>query len=300
VFTLCDPKERIIHKATVRDRIVHHALFTILNPVFEPTFITNSFSCRIGKGTHKAVNALEKMLRSVSQNNHKPCFVLKCDIHQFFASVNHSILLQIVKKRLKDGKVMTLLSQIIKSFVVQRNHAAVVTPELIRGLPSGYSGIPIGNLTSQLFANIYMNEFDQWIEQTLLVKHYARYTDDFVIVAETKEELERLLLSIQSFLAEHLQLKLHPHKVTIRKYSQGIDFLGYILLPHHRTLRTTTRRRIRRKMDECIEQYNKGLIGVESIEQSLQSYLGVLSHAHCYRLSQSIQNHCWFGIQNRG
>ncbi len=284
-FTICDPKQRRIHKATVQDRILHHAVFSVLNPIFEPTFIAHSFSCRKGKGTHKAVDALDRMLRSVSRNATRPCFVLKCDIHQFFASVDHNMLLDILSKRLKDEKTLSLLCAIIESFTAK-------DPDLF-----GRTGIPIGNLTSQLFANIYLNEFDQFIKHTLKIKNYIRYTDDFVIVAESSGELEALLPPISSFLQGHLHLDLHPRKVTIRKYRQGIDFLGYVLLPHHRALRTKAKRRMVRKLTERIERCKAGELPSVSVEQSLQSYLGVLSHADCYRLSQDLQNQCWFLLQ---
>lgn len=284
-FTICDPKQRRIHKATVQDRILHHAVFSVLNPIFEPTFIAHSFSCRRGKGTHKAIEALDKMLRSVSRNDTRPCFVLKCDIHQFFASVNHSVLLGILGKCLKDEQTIALLREIIESFTAK---------DLVL---FGRTGIPIGNLTSQLFANIYLNEFDQFIKHTLKIKHYIRYTDDFVIVARNREELAILLDPIRSFLKEHMGLNLHPRKVTIRKYRQGIDFLGYVLLPHYRVLRTRAKRRMVRKLTERIENCKAGRLPPESVEQSLQSYLGVLSHANCYRLSQDLQNQCWFLLQ---
>jgi retron-type reverse transcriptase len=284
-FTICDPKQRRIHKATVQDRILHHAVFLVLNPIFEPTFIAHSFSCRKGKGTHRAVNALDRMLKSVGHNATQSCFVLKCDVHQFFASVDHDILLGILGKRLKDEKTIALLRAIIESFTAK-------DPAMF-----GQTGIPIGNLTSQLFANIYLNEFDQFIKHTLKIKRYIRYTDDFVIVAASSEALEALLIPIRSFLTENLHLDLHPHKVTIHKYGQGIDFLGYVLLPHHRVLRTKTRRRIVRKLRERVTAHKAGLIPQESVEQSLQSYLGVLSHANCYRLSQDFQNQCWFLLQ---
>ncbi len=164
-------------------------------------------------------------------------------------------------------------------------------------IPAVRVGIPIGNLTSQLFANIYLNEFDQFIKHTLKINCFIRYTDDFVIVSDNRETLETLLALIRSFLNEHLQLVLHPHKVTIRKYKQGIDFLGYVLLPHHRVLRTITKRRIMRKLAERIENCKAGLLPPESVEQSLQSYLGVLSHANCYRLGQDILNKYWFILQ---
>lgn len=279
-FMICDPKQRRIHKATVRDRILHHAIFSVLNPLFEPTFIAHSFSCRKDKGTHKAVETLDTMLRQVSSNGHKPCFALKCDIHQFFASVSHDILIGILEKRIKDSQAIELLREIIQSF------SAV----------SVGKGIPIGNLTSQLFANIYLNEFDQFIKHDLKIKNFVRYTDDFVIVASDPAFLQSLIPPIQSFLIERLQLALHPRKVTIRKYHQGIDFLGYVLLPHHRLLRAKTKRRMFRKLHERIKQHKAGKTTVESTEQSLHSYAGVLSHANAHRLSEDLQNQYWFWL----
>lgn len=281
-FTICDPKQRRIHKATVRDRIVHHAVFAALNPLFEPTFIAHSFSCRKGKGTHRGVDALQRMLRQVSRNNTRPCYALKCDIHQFFASVNHAILFGILEKRIKDEKLTRLLRKIINSFTS-------ADPTLFER-----KGIPIGNLTSQLFANVYMNEFDQFMKHILKVKYFIRYTDDFVIVSDDENHLRLILPSIASFLQETLRLNLHPHKVTIRKFAQGIDFLGYIILPHHRQMRHKTKRRMLRKLNETAVAASANLLSREKAEQSLQSYLGVLSHADCYRLGQDLQNQYWF------
>lgn len=272
-FTICDPKQRLIHKATVRDRIVHHAVFAALNPIFEPAFIAHSFSCRKGKGTHKGVDSLESMLRKVSRNYTRPCFALKCDIHRFFGSVDHDILIQMIGKRIDDHRVMRLLKEIIGSFHEGQG-----------------KGIPIGNLTSQLFANVYMNAFDQFIKHTLTIKHFIRYTDDFVIVLENENELRAFVPLIEAFLSFTLCLRLHPHKVSIRKYRQGVDFLGYVLLPYHRVLRTKTKRRMLRKLNEKSTLLEEGHISNESFEQSLQSYLGVLSHAYTFRLSQNIRN----------
>lgn len=287
-FTICDPKQRRIHKASVRDRIVHHAVFAALNPVFEPTFIAHSFSCRKGKGTHRGVDALERMLRQTSRNCTRPCYALKCDIHQFFASVDHTILLGMLEKRIKDEGVSRLLQEIVGSFTSD-------VPTLFER-----KGIPIGNLTSQLFANVYMNAFDQCMKHTLKVQQYIRYTDDFVVVSDDEEYLRLLLPSVISFLQETLHLKLHPHKVTIRKLRQGIDFLGYVLLPHHRLMRTTTKRRMLRKLREKTSAASADLLPKESVEQSLQSYLGVLSHADCYRLGQDLQNQYWFWLNEEG
>ena len=281
-FFISDPKRRHIHKATVRDRVLHHAIMTAINPVFEPTFIASSFSCRIGKGTHKGVEALRSMLLKESRNNTVPCYVLKCDIRKFFDSVDHTILLSIISKRIKDPETISLFENIIESYISDRS-------DLFHR-----SGVPIGNLTSQLFANIYMNEFDQFIKHTLKVKHYARYTDDFVIVSKNKEYLVGLIAPINAFLEERLGLDLHPGKVEIRSYAQGIDFLGYVLFPHHTLLRKRTKKRIFRRFEEKIECFRKKEITKEGVEASFRSYLGVLSHADAFILSTNLKNYFWF------
>jgi len=283
-FYIHDPKQRLIHKATVRDRVVHHAIYSVLNPIFESTFIANSFSCRIGKGTHKGVRALERMLRKVSGNNTRNCFALKCDIKKFFDSIDHQILLNILGKRIKDIKTMSLLAKIISSF------SSGTAREREREREREYfgSGLPIGNLTSQLFANIYLSEFDHFVKHELRVKNYIRYTDDFVIVSRDRGYLEQLLKPVSQFLKEKLKLSLHPHKVSLRKYRQGIDFLGYVVLPSHIVLRTKTKRRIFRKLRKYLADYKENTISEEILRQSMASYFGVLSHANSFRLTKRL------------
>ncbi|TSA44187.1 RNA-dependent DNA polymerase [bacterium] len=281
-FYITDPKLRHIHKATVRDRILHHAVFSVVNPIFEPTFIPTSFSCRVGYGTHKGVEVLGAITRKVSKNNTCPCFVLKCDVRKFFDSVNHEILLSIIKKRIKDDDAIWLLESIVRSY------------ESLPGQGAPGKGVPIGNLTSQLFANVYMNELDQFVKHRLKIKHYVRYTDDFAIVSENPEELKKLLIPISKFLQDELALTLHPNKITLRPIRQGADFLGYVIFPKHRLIRAKTKHRIFRKMRERTEEHKLGNISALTLEQSLQSYLGVLSHANTYRLREKLLNQFWF------
>jgi len=273
-FYIRDPKQRHIHKATVRDRILHHAVFSVVNPIFEPTFIPTSFSCRVGYGTHKGVEVLEKLTRKVSENGTHSCFVLKCDIQKFFASVNHEILLSILGKRIKDDDAIWLLGVIVGSY----ESAMVKYGEQRKSI-----GIPIGNLTSQLFANVYMNELDQFVKHVLRVKYYVRYTDDFAVVSDDREYLEKLLPPISKFLENKLALNPHPNKITLRPICQGVDFLGYVIFSKYRLLRTKTKHRILRKIWEGVG------------EQSLQSYLGVLSHANTYQLREEVLNRFYFG-----
>jgi len=156
-------------------------------------------------------------------------------------------------------------------------------------------GVPIGNLTSQLFANIYMNELDQFVKHDLRVKYYARYTDDFVIVSDGHAYLESLVPRISNFLHAHIALSLHPNKVFIRKYQQGVDFLGYIALPHHTAVRAQTRKRIFRKLRTRIAEFKAGNITEAALFGSLNSYLGVLSHANEYKTAEELKNQFWLG-----
>lgn len=283
-FYVRDPKQRHIHKASVRDRVLHHAVSSVINPIFESTFVPTSFSCRIGYGTHKGVEILEKTLRKIHRNGTNPCFVLKCDIQKFFNTVDHVILLSILEKRIKDNNAMWLLKEIIESFSL--SYSTLFKEK----------GLPIGNLTSQLFANIYMNEFDQFIKHEMKVKYYVRYTDDFAIASPDRQYLEQLIPRITYFLSCELALKLHPKKIVIRKLRQGIDFLGYIIFPKHRLVRSKTKRRMFAKMRHRIEEYKLGRISKLTLEQSLQSYLGVLSHATAHTLSDELKNRFWFWL----
>lgn len=281
-FYISDPKLRHIHKAAVRDRVLHHAITSVLDPIFEPTFISNSFSCRIGKGSHKGVEVVRGMLRKESQNNTKTCYALKCDIRKFFDSIDHNILLSILKRRIKDADTIWLLENLVESYSGTQSN-------LFKR-----KGVPIGNLTSQLFANVYMNEFDQFMKHTLRVRYYARYTDDFVIISRDREYLEKLIPLMDNFLRDVLEVGLHPDKVEMLTYAKGVDFLGYVIFPTHTLMRKRTKKRIERRFEEKIQNYRKGKMDKEKINATLYSYLGVLSHANAYKLSMRLRN--YFGL----
>lgn len=254
-FTIFDPKQRSIHKASVRDRVVHQAVVNVVEPLFEKQFIYDSFSCRLEKGTHAAVNRLRAFLRQESLNNTKTIYALKCDIRRFFASVDHCILLSFLKRRIQDRLTIKLLENIIGSFFV-----------------TTHCGIPLGNLTSQLFANVYLHEFDRYVKHELRVRHYLRYCDDFVILTPLRSEAFDLAERIGAFLNNRLKMQLHPNKVTVRTWEQGIDFLGYVLLPHATVIRTKTINRMLKRVNE----------------NNLTSYLGVCSHADTFELGRII------------
>jgi retron-type reverse transcriptase len=286
-FYIRDPKVRQIHKATVEDRIVHHLLFQIINPIFEPTFIPSSYSCRKEKGAHKAVNHLVRSARKVSQN-HGRCFVLKCDIRKFFHTINHELLLEIIGEKIKDTDAMWLVRNVIESFSSEFSSEEDI------------KGTPIGNLTSQLFVNIYMNRFDQFVKHKLKIKHYIRYTDDFAVVHQNEDYLWDMKNKMESFLENELKLSLHPEKVCVRKYSQGIDFLGYVVLPKVKLLRTKTKRRMMRKMKLKAKRFVCGEVSEESLFQSFNSYLGILSHADCHGLREKLHHKLWEWTKQKG
>jgi len=260
-FSIKDPKPRTIHKATVRDRVLYQAIYRILYPIFDKTFIFDSYSSRVGKGTHAGIKRLNAPLRKLSRNYTKPVYALKCDIKKFFDSIDHHILLMLIKQKIDCPETMELLEKIIDSF-----HKTLG------------KGLPLGNVTSQIFANIYMNLFDWYVKRELGVKYYVRYCDDFVILSLSQESLIELLPLTQKFLTTHLELELHPNKIDIRKLHQGIDFLGDVLLPHRIVPRTKTKNRIIKKSLKLLEQLKSDKITKERLNQSITSYLGHLSH----------------------
>jgi retron-type reverse transcriptase len=261
-FKINDPKPRDIHKATVRDRLLHHAIYRILYPFFDKTFIADSYSCRIDKGTHKSIKRFKEFGYEVSKNNTKTCWILKCDIRKFFANIDHNILRNIFKEYISDENIMQLLEKVIESFST-KNRIVV--------------GLPLGNLTSQLFVNIYMNRFDQFAKHKLKAKFYIRYADDFVFFSEDKKLLENQVMLIQEFLQKELKLELHPNKVFIKTLTAGVDFLGWVHFIDHRVLRTTTKRRMMRNISK------------NSKIETVQSYLGMLSHGNTKKLQVHIK-----------
>ncbi|MEK7525574.1 MAG: reverse transcriptase domain-containing protein [Patescibacteria group bacterium] len=260
-FNISDPKPRNIHKASVRDRLLHHALYRQLYPFFGRTFIADSYSCRLNKGTHKAINRFRTFAYKVSQNHTRTVWILKCDIRKFFASVNQDILISILKTYISDKDILWLPERVIGSF--QSTAPGV--------------GLPLGNFTSQLFVNIYMNEFDQFMKHRLKAKYYIRYADDFVILSRDKSWLEELLPKIGDFLEERLKLDLHPNKVSISTLASGVDFLGWVHFPDHRVLRTVTKRRMMKRISE------------NSNSATLASYLVLTQYGNTNRLREKIR-----------
>ncbi|MBI5731735.1 MAG: group II intron reverse transcriptase domain-containing protein [Candidatus Magasanikbacteria bacterium] len=301
-FHIWDPKFRIISKASVRDRVVHHLLYKYLEKIFQPIFIDHSYSCQVGKGIHKAVDDLDNALRQATKNYTQNIWYLKLDIKKFFASVDHGILLKILKKKIFDADILWLLSEVIRSYGGVCHSRENGNPEIagtffldprLCGDDNRDVGIPIGNLTSQIFANIYMNELDYFAEFSLKEKYYFRYADDFVFLHTDKSHLEGLKDAICQFVEDKLHLTIHPNKITLQKFSQGLDFLGYVLLPHYRVLRTKTKKRMFKKIKKKVEEFNEELITDFELNQSAQSYLGMLTHCQGYNLETELKNEIW-------
>jgi retron-type reverse transcriptase len=249
-FAVADPKPRVIHKAAVADRVLHRALYRKLYPFFDRTFIADSFSCREGKGTHAAIARFASLARRASGNHRRTVWALKCDIRRFFASIDHGVLMRLVGGRVADGRVAWLVGQVVGS------HCSSAP-----GV-----GLPLGNLTSQLFANVYLNELDRFVKHRLKARHYVRYADDFVLLSPDRARLEAVLPRVEAFLRDELRLRLHPDKVSIFTVASGVDFLG------HRVLRTATKRRMFSAVSGC------------SDEAVVASYRGMLKHGNAEKL----------------
>jgi RNA-directed DNA polymerase len=257
---------------------LHHAIYRILYPYSDKKFIFDSYSCRLEKGTHRAINRFRYFSRIVSKNNTKTCFILKCDIRKFFANIDHQILKDVLSKYIEDKDTLWLLNQIIDSF-----HTTTTTnsarAEFVVPKNDGLKGLPLGNLTSQLLVNIYMNEFDQFMKHKIKENYYIRYADDFVIFSNDKIYLENLISEISEFLNNNLRLCLHPDKVFIKILTSGLDFLGWVNFPKHRVLRTSTKRRMFRNIRKNLRK------------ETIISYLGMLKHGNGYKLKIKIKNH---------
>ena len=261
-FVISDPKWRDIHKASVRDRLLHHAIYRVLYSFFDNTFVADSYSCRNNKGTHKAMKRFETFGWKVSRNHTKTCWVLKCDIKKFFASIDQDALLIILRGYIKDENIIWLLERVVLSF-----------ESTTKG-----KGLPLGNLTSQLLVNIYMNEFDQFVKHKLKAKYYIRYADDFVFLYQDERYLEGLVPQISEFLSTHLKLTLHPDKLFIKTFASGVDFLGWVHFLNHRVLRTVTKKRM----------FARTMMSQEN-EAVVVSYKGMLSHGNGQKLAHALE-----------
>lgn len=278
-FIIHDPKRRLISAAPYRDRVLHHALCNIIEPLFDKTFIYDSYACRRGKGTHAAIERYSLFAR-------KKRFVLKCDIQKYFQSIDHDILFNMLSKKIRCCRTMALIEEIINS----RTDNSIIHYFPGDDLFTPYQrkrGIPIGNLTSQFFGNIYLNGFDHFVKEQLRCRHYIRYVDDFVIFGNNRSALRDTRDGISQYLAD-LRLKLHPRKCRVYRTSEGVAFLGFRIFPHFRFLDKGNALRMRRKIKRWKRLYAQGSIDLVFIRPRMQSWIAHASHGNTHRLRRRI------------
>lgn len=274
-FILRDPKTRRISKSAFRDRIVHHALCNIIEPIFEKVFICDSCANRIGKGNLFALKRFYNFIKKVSRNgqilpnkfkdfNYVAGYCLKADIRHYFQEVNHDILIKIIEKKVADKRVILLIEKILKNGFAEK-------------------GMPLGNLTSQFFANVYLNELDYFVKHQLKARYYIRYVDDFVVLHVSKKQLQIWKQEIHNLLKK-LKLELHPEKSKIIPLSRGVDFVGFRNFYHYKLLR----KRNIRKMICRIEQFKEGIISKEKILESFQGWNAYAKWADSFRLRREV------------
>jgi len=255
-FCVHEPKSRLVAALPFRDRVVHHALCSVIEPIWERRFIVDSYACRAGKGMHAGADRTQAFLRQARRRWGR-VYCLKGDIAKYFRNVDHGVLKTLVRKRIACPDTLWLCDEIIDSAKPLNNGKA--------------KGIPIGNLTSQLFANIYLHELDSFVKQQLREPLYVRYMDDFVIIAGDKTQLHKDRITIAAFLEEHLSLELNSKTQVFPIKSRGIDFLGYRIWPTHRLLRNSTKRRIRRALKKFSTLYSREEISAQRVNASIQS-----------------------------
>jgi len=301
------PVQREIFAADFRDRVVHHLIYNYIYQIFDGIFINDSYSCRKGKGTHYGIKRIDHFIRLCSDNYSKDCYILKLDIRGYFMAMNRELLFKKVKNTLTSKRdqlevdfdlLMGLLEKVIyndptKNCIIKGRKTDW------KGLPKSKSlfyskrgcGLPIGNLTSQLFGNVYMNEFDHFVKRDLAIKYYGRYVDDFILVYPNREYLKQIIGTIKEYLYVNLELELHPNKVYLQHFSKGVSYLGAYIKPH----RIYISNRTKNNFYESIKKQSTIAINHKPTKEdknnfisSMNSYLGVLNHYRTYKLRKKM------------
>ena len=281
-FTVHEPKRRKISAAPFRDRVVHHALINIIEPIYERKFIYDSYANRKNKGTHKALDRCTHYMRRYK-------YVLQCDIQQFFPAVDHAILKSILAKTIACQPTLDLCNKIIDSGVgvLSKEYEMRYFDRDDLFATARGRGLPIGNLTSQFWANVYMNELDQYVKHTLRCKAYLRYVDDFLLFADDKSILHQWREQIITFL-QSLRLTIHEHRAQPKPVTQGIPFLGFTVYPDHRRLKRSKGIVYRRHLKTLYRQFKAGEISREDGRASVMAWLGHVKHGDTYSLRRKL------------
>jgi len=307
-FISFKPVQREIFAADFRDRIIHHLIYNYISPIFERLFINDSYSCRVGRGTSCGVRRLDHFIRSCSQNYKQDCYILKLDIKGYFMAMDRSILYQKIEKTLNrfreeanfDADLILYLIRQVIFHDPTKNCRIKGTWKDWQGLPKSKSlfwagenkGLPIGNLTSQLFGNVYLNDFDHFIKHKLGCKHYGRYVDDLVIVHPDKEYLKSIVPILKKYLRDELLLEVHSKKVYLQHFSKGVPFLGAIIKPYRIYIRNQTKGNFYKKIsywNDFLEKERR--LTKEALNKflaSVNSYLGIMVHYNTYKLRRKM------------
>lgn len=318
-FIVTYPKIREVFAADFADRVIHHLLVNRIESFFEKRFIYDSYACRKNKGIHLAERRIKKALNKITNNQTTPACYLQIDIKSFFAQINKKILLQILEEKIyqmpefkKDRQKILWLAKTIIFHDPAKNYRLKSRKELFNQLPPdktlfktpSHKGLPIGNLTSQFFANVYLNELDQFIKRKLKVKHYFRYADDMVLLSRNKNQLKKWRIEINNFLKHNLDLELNAKKDKLNSVYRGIDFVGYVIKPDY----TLARNRVVKNLKTKLHFFNQGLLltsnnqkqialpltqppakkEIETMLATVNSYYGHFAHANTYKLRKNI------------
>lgn len=283
-FTVHEPKRRRISAAPFRDRVVHHALMNVIGPMLERKFIHDSYANQVGKGTHKALDRCTYFMRRYD-------YVLPCDVRQFFPSIDHEILKSILANTIKDERVMKLAGKIIASGegVLKDEYEMIYFAGDDLFSVNRLRGLPIGNLTSQFWANVYLNELDQFVKQKLKVRAYVRYVDDFVLFSDDKKELNDWRGAVIDFLAS-LRLTIHEESAQARPAWKGITYLGFIVFPEHRRLKPSKGYAFRRRWRHFYSMHKEGRMNSEELKIHAVAWANHARHGDTWNLRGKILN----------
>lgn len=287
MFYVYEPKKRLIMSLQFKDRVAQHAIYRQLNPLIEKQYIKDSYACRVGYGTHAAIDRLQGWMRQTERKPEK-YYYLKLDVSKYFYRIDHEILKNILARQIKDKQLLDLLAKIIDcedtrfGLPMGADIGDVAFDEMLFGV-----GLPIGNLTSQMFANLYLNELDQYCKHKLRIHYYIRYMDDVIILHNNKKELETMKRCIEDFLKEHLNLQLNK-KTCIRPVTMGVEFVGFRIWSTHRKLRKKTAKKMKKRLKYVFNAYAVGEIDKETLDRSVASYRGILKHFNSYGLRKSL------------
>lgn len=279
-FRLTNPKSRLISAAPYRDRVVHHALCNIIVPIFEPTFIQDSYANRVGFGTHKALKKFTHFARNSR-------YVLQCDIKKYFPSIDHIILKELIRRKIKCFDTLWLIDVLIDNSNEQETVIDYFPGDDLLTPLTRRQGLPIGNLTSQFFANIYLNGFDHFVKEQLKVSRYVRYVDDFALFSDDWEFLTKARLAVEEYLAQ-LRLQIHPIKSQLFATKIGATFLGFRIFSDRIRVRNSNLHLARRRLKRLQLDYAQGKIDREKVNQSIQSWFAHLEHGDTWQLRQQI------------